>query len=119
MMAACEIPLQTVVSHGHQGHPKQSVDIAAHGGRSGDEKMTLNSMGEVYQKVLKYSIITRYIIYIVPLALALAVPIILVELGVIRQHASIGGKGGPYLWALFTWLEIGGCFVLVRHSSGR
>lgn len=66
------------------------------------EEDTLNRMGRIYNKILNFSIITRYFVYVSPLALCIAIPIIV---GVTAApHAKIGGV--PIVW-FFTWIEIG------------
>ena len=46
-----------------------------HVGYDGEED-TITRVGKIYYKILNFSIITRYFIYVTPLALAIAVPII-------------------------------------------
>lgn len=120
-----DIPLQTVVSH----TPSQQTPISDneksektgmfHRGRRqvakvdsrtgaplpprGDEqeKTALNRMGRIYTKILDFSIVTRYMIYVAPIALILAIPIILSQTGTIT--GSIGGTGQKNFWI---WIEI-------------
>ena len=80
---------------GHRGRKKDTKV-----GYDGEEE-TLNSMGRVYRRILDFSIITRYFVYVLPLALVIAVPI-----GVgatVAPNAKIGGV--PLRW-FFTWVEI-------------
>jgi len=112
------IPLQTVVSHTpshtatlkeekfskseksglfHGRRRVQKVDskgnaYSSPGANDDEEKTALNKMGRFYMKILNFSIITRYMIYVAPLALVLAIPIILASTGVIR--GKIGNSGG-------------------------
>jgi hypothetical protein len=66
------------------------------------EEDTLNRMGRFYNAVLNFSIITRYIVYVSPLAICIAIPIII---GVTSApNAKIGGV--PMVW-FFTWIEVG------------
>lgn len=67
--------------------------IAAKGAR-------LNAMGRFYQKLFNFSRATRYILYIVPLALFLMMLIIIGA--TVGTNAKIGGV--RMVW-LFTWLE--------------
>ncbi|KAF1947711.1 hypothetical protein EJ02DRAFT_461271 [Clathrospora elynae] len=119
-----DIPLQTVVSH----TPSQSSPISNNeksektgmftrgrrklaivDSRTGaplpprvtEEKTALNRMGRIYTKILDYSIITRYMIYVAPVALLLAIPIILSQTGTIT--GSIGGTNQKKFWI---WIEI-------------
>ncbi|KAF1920806.1 hypothetical protein BDU57DRAFT_439033 [Ampelomyces quisqualis] len=120
------IPLQTVVSH----TPSQQTPISSnneksektgmfHRGRrrlaevdtrtgaplpprgSEEEKTALNHMGRIYTKILNYSIVTRYMIYVAPVALLLAIPIILSQTGTIT--GDIGGTVQKKFWI---WIEI-------------
>ncbi|KAI5799620.1 Mechanosensitive ion channel-domain-containing protein [Pyronema domesticum] len=64
----------------------------------------LTTMGKIYDKILKFSILTRYILYIVPLSLVFVIPIIVSIYG--APNAKIGGV--RMLW-FFAWLEIVWC----------
>jgi hypothetical protein len=64
------------------------------------EDGSLTRMGKVYGKIVSFSVATRYLIYIFPLGLLLAIPIFF---GATRHDASIGGV--PIVW-LFTWIEV-------------
>ena len=65
------------------------------------EDGTLTAMGKVYTAVFNFSIITRYFLYVLPLALAIAVPI--VTGATIAKGAKIGGV--RIVW-FFTWIEM-------------
>lgn len=67
------------------------------------EEDTLNRMGRIYNKILNFSIVTRYFVYVTPLALCIAVPIIVGAL--VSSTPKIGGV--PIVW-FFTWIEVGG-----------
>ena len=69
-----------------------------------EEKTALNRMGRIYTKILNYSIITRYMIYVAPIALLLAIPIILSQTGTIT--GSISGTEQKKFWI---WIEISEC----------
>lgn len=61
----------------------------------------LRIMGKVYKIIMNFSIVTRYFIYVLPLAAVLAVPIIIGFTAAPR--AMIGGV--RIVW-LFIWLEV-------------
>ncbi|THC92856.1 hypothetical protein EYZ11_007669 [Aspergillus tanneri] len=65
------------------------------------EDGTLTKMGYFYQKVLNFSIITRYLIYVTPLALLIAIPIIVGAS--VAPDATIADV--PVHW-FFTWIEV-------------
>ena len=121
-----DIPLQTVVSHtpspteekqseksgilngfstrgrrqlvkvdSRTGAPLPPAEVA------GQEKTALNKMGRLYTKILDYSIVTRYMIYVAPIALLLAIPIILSQTKTIT--GSIGNTDQRRFWI---WIEI-------------
>lgn len=69
-----------------------------------EEKTALNRMGRIYTKILNYSIVTRYMIYVAPVALLLAIPIILSQTGTIS--GSISGTNQKMFWI---WIEISEC----------
>ncbi|KAL5117514.1 hypothetical protein ACEQ8H_004544 [Pleosporales sp. CAS-2024a] len=119
------IPLQTVVSHAPSHAPSLSNNeksdkmgmfsrgrrkLAKVDSRTGaplpprphdQEKTAVNRMGKIYTKILNFSIVTRYMIYVAPIALLLAIPIILSQTKII--HGSIGGTHQDWFWI---WIEI-------------
>ena len=68
----------------------------------GNDETALTRMGRLYQRILNFSIVTRYIIYVFPLGSCLAIPIIVGATS--AKKARIGGVS--IVW-LFTWIEIG------------
>lgn len=124
---AGDIPLQAVVSHtpsptsprdekergglfhgrSHRGGRRRMVRVDSQTGaplpppRDGEEKTALNRMGRIYNKILNYSLVTRYMVYVTPIALLLAIPIILSQTRVIR--GSLSGSNQRYFWI---WIEI-------------
>ncbi|KAF4306833.1 Mechanosensitive ion channel MscS [Botryosphaeria dothidea] len=69
-------------------------------GYDGEEDY-INRVGRIYYKILNFSIITRYFIYVLPLALCIAVPIIVGA--TVATDAKIGGV--RIVW-FFTWVEV-------------
>lgn len=69
----------------------------------------LTVMGRFYDKVLNFSLVTKYFIFVLPLAIPLAVVIVLGAL--VFKNATIGGV--RILW-FFTWLEIGKSWDMVN-----
>ncbi|PWY68689.1 serine/threonine protein kinase [Aspergillus heteromorphus CBS 117.55] len=65
------------------------------------EDGTITRIGRIYQAILNYSIVTRYFIYVAPIALLLAIPIIIGA--TVAQDATIGGVTLPWFWF---WIEI-------------
>ncbi|KAI9158397.1 Mechanosensitive ion channel protein Msy1 [Paramyrothecium foliicola] len=82
---------------------------------SGDEA-SLNFMGKLYARVIGFSVVTRYLVYIVPVAILLAVPVVVLALtGHGFNQPPFVGRGkledgtevhGPTLFRLFLWIEV-------------
>ena len=70
-------------------------------GQDGEEEEILTQMGKIYEKILEFSVVTRYFLYMLPLALMIAVPIIVGATA--AQTAKIGGV--RIVW-LFLWVEV-------------
>jgi hypothetical protein len=108
--ATINIPLDDVTQDGGQhaqfasGSPSKSEEKKGHGfrgkrrslkaslstGKVGydGEQDTINKMGQFYDMLLKSSIIVRYLIYIVPLGICFAIPMIIGA--TVAQGATIG-----------------------------
>jgi hypothetical protein len=154
-----DIPLQTVVSHtpSHAATVKESqseksglfhrgrrrvkkmdskgnaYNPAHHPDNDDDDETALTHMGRFYTKILNFSIITRYMIYVAPLALILAIPIILAGSGAIFTTKETGEKrligsteqkengANPklfFIWIEIIWLSFWGCKI-VSHFLPR
>ena len=68
---------------------------------SDSEEDTLTHMGEIYNKILNFSIVTRYFLYVLPLAILIAIPIIIGA--TVSKRASFGHV--RIVW-IFSWVEI-------------
>lgn len=62
---------------------------------------SMNRMGRIYSAVMNFSVITRYFVYVLPLAVLFAIPIIVGATA--APNANIGGV--RLVW-FFTWIEI-------------
>lgn len=87
---------------GHRVKQTASNERATVARNKEGELVTLNTMGKVYRRILDFSIITRYFLYVLPLGLAIAVPIVVGATA--SKDAKIGGV--RIVW-FFTWVEIG------------
>ncbi|KAI9758889.1 MAG: hypothetical protein M4579_002773, partial [Chaenotheca gracillima] len=67
----------------------------------GEEAPTITTMGKIYDKILNFSIVTRYFLYVLPLAAIIAVPIIVAA--TVNPKLNIGGVS---VIRLFAWLEV-------------
>lgn len=69
--------------------------------KSGDgEEEIITQMGMIYNKILNFSVVTRYFLYVLPLATIIAIPIIIGATA--AQNATLGGV--RIVW-IFSWLE--------------
>ncbi|KAK8214227.1 serine/threonine protein kinase [Phyllosticta capitalensis] len=73
-----------------------------------NEEDYVNRMGRIYYAILNFSIITRYFLYVAPLAICIAIPIIVGA--TVAQNAKIGGV--RIVW-FFTWIEVVWCSIWV------
>ena len=73
-------------------------------GTNNEEEDTLTQMGKIYSKILNFSIVTRYFLYVAPLAILIAVPIVIGA--TVAKNAKVGPEGGVRIVWVFTWVEI-------------
>ncbi|KAJ9609969.1 hypothetical protein H2200_006299 [Cladophialophora chaetospira] len=86
--------------HGGPGGRRRRLEERGRENKDKDDG-TLNAVGRFYDKVYNFSVLTRYFIYVAPLALAIAVPIVIGA--TVAPRARIGGV--KIVW-FFTWLEV-------------
>lgn len=83
------------------GRRRTTVNEKKTGGKGNDEEdEILTNMGKIYNKIRDFSVITRYFLYVLPLATIIAIPIIIGA--TIAQNATLGGV--RIVW-IFAWLE--------------
>jgi hypothetical protein len=63
-------------------------------------EMSLTGLGKFYDKIVNFSLFTRYLVYVVPVAALIAIPIVIGA--TTAKKAEIGGV--RILW-FFTWIE--------------
>lgn len=83
------------------GRRQVKLDKSRRMGTDGEE--SVNAMGRFYSKIVNFSVVTRWLVYVLPVGIVLAIPILL--LGTIfkdDKHAVLGGV--RLLW-FFIWLE--------------
>lgn len=73
---------------------------ASHSSGAEAEDGKVNPMGRIYRAIWNFSIVTRYLIYVSPLAILLAVPIVIGA--TIARNVQIGGV---QMYWFFTWIE--------------
>ncbi|KAL3470173.1 Mechanosensitive ion channel-domain-containing protein [Aspergillus californicus] len=99
--AAFDSPPSSSHGLGHRRRRARGIDEKT--GRSLDspEDGSVNRIGRFYQSVLNFSIVTRYMVYIAPLAALIAIPIIVGATA--AENARIGGVTLPWF---FCWIEV-------------
>lgn len=68
--------------------------------RENHQEVHVTRAGKIYRQVMEYSFVTRWLLFVVPVAIILAVPIIA---GAFETGASLGGV--RIVW-VFLWIEI-------------
>lgn len=68
-------------------------------GSEGEEEI-ITQMGIIYNQILNFSVVTRYFLYVLPLATIIAIPIII---GATAAHNAT--LGGVWIVWIFSWLE--------------
>ncbi|KAI1341672.1 serine/threonine protein kinase [Xylariaceae sp. FL0016] len=83
--------------------PSQRNDTLA------NNEMSLNAMGKLYNKIIHASVVTRYLVYILPVAVILAIPLIVLP-AIGKRYMPVGhgtdGSDGPPIFQLFLWIEL-------------
>jgi small-conductance mechanosensitive channel len=102
---ATDMPLSNInekTSLYHRGPGGRRKKMDERGSETTDhDEGTLTAMGKIYDAIFRFSVVTRYFLYVLPLALAIAVPIVVGA--TFAQKATIGGV--RIVW-FFTWVEI-------------
>ncbi|KAJ5569815.1 uncharacterized protein N7459_009245 [Penicillium hispanicum] len=65
------------------------------------EDGTVNRIGRIYQAIYNFSIVTRYMIYVIPIGTLIAIPIIVGA--TVARNARIGGV---HIYWFFAWIEV-------------
>lgn len=98
----------------HHGRRKAAVPIRR--GTDGED-VSVNFLGRMYAKIIGFNASLRYLIYIVPVGLILAVPIIVLSALGMKDDIPVGNQQetkddeevtieGPPLYGIFLWVEI-------------
>ncbi|EFX05491.1 serine/threonine-protein kinase [Grosmannia clavigera kw1407] len=83
---------------------------------STDSSISLNFMGKLYTRIMSESFVTRYLIYVIPVAFLFAIPLVVLPLTDNTKNIPLGHHtdktttphttiAGPPLFHLFIWLE--------------
>lgn len=91
--------------HRHVAGRRKAVKKQTPGGEDADAK-TVNKMGMIYNTILNFSVVTRYLVYVLPVALVISLPIIIGATA--AQNATMGGVRIVWIfsWLLIVWLSL-------------
>lgn len=104
----------------HAGRRRRHGDGLGRRGTGDSDDVSVNAMGRLYAKIVGFSLVTRYLVYVVPVGILLAVPVIVVaivdpdsriRLGSVTPDGASEATPGPplfrlFLWILITWLTL-------------
>ncbi|PHH74210.1 hypothetical protein CDD80_3235 [Ophiocordyceps camponoti-rufipedis] len=99
----------------HHGRRRKTRDGLGRTGTGSTDDVSVNALGRIYNKIVGFSVVTRYLVYVVPVGLLLAAPLIILALTGNKKAVPLGSKRnetdgsetpGPPLFALFLWIEI-------------
>lgn len=105
----------------HRGRRQAKKDNGAEENEKlSSDETSLNAMGKLYYKIIGASVVTRYLVYIVPVAILLAVPLIVIPATGNKDKILVGHGSrtnadteavatyapGPTLFNLFLWIEL-------------
>ncbi|KAF5591952.1 mechanosensitive ion channel family [Fusarium pseudocircinatum] len=105
---------EKLTGQGHRGRRRRMGDGLSRSGTGGEET-TLNPMGRLYYKIIGFSVVTRYLVYVVPVGLLLAIPLIVlaaigkkdgIPVGKWNGDGDRSGDDGPPLFKIFLWVLI-------------
>src|SRR5690348_10804693 len=87
----------------HRGRRQASLPITSTGQQVGydGEENTVNRLGKIYERIRDFNIVTRNLIYILPIAILLAIPLIIFA----TAHKD-ARAGGIRLLGVFIWLQV-------------
>ncbi|CAM1504168.1 Fc.00g017590.m01.CDS01 [Cosmosporella sp. VM-42] len=106
--------------HRHQGRRRKPESSLSR--QNSGEETEVNAMGRLYNKIIGFSVVTRYLVYVVPIGLLLAVPLIVLPVTGHKDNVFVGSRWdksadandktkwrrieGPPLFRMFLWIEI-------------
>jgi hypothetical protein len=67
------------------------------------EEISVNGLGRLYNKIVAFSVITRYFVYVLPIAILIAAPIVIYA---VLNPSALLGSTGIRVYIFFTWIEI-------------
>ena len=90
----------------YQRHVAGRRKAAKKTGQKEEDGEMLTQMGHIYNKILNFSIVTRYFLYVLPVAFIISIPIIIGATA--AQNATLGGVRIVWIfsWLLIVWLSL-------------
>lgn len=67
------------------------------------EEVKVNGLGRLYNKVVNFSIVTRYLVYVFPIAILIAAPVIIYA---VLKPGAFFASTGVRVYLFWTWIEI-------------
>ena len=80
-----------------------------------EEEGALTQMGMIYNKILNFSLVTRYVLYILPVGIILTIPIIIGATA--ATNATLGGVRIVWFfsWLLIVWSSLWGSKLFAKY----
>ena len=72
------------------------------------EEVKVNGLGRFYNRIVNFSVVTRYLVYVLPIAILLAVPIVLYA--VLKPKAFFASTG-VRVYLFWGWIEVSLLFL--------
>lgn len=67
------------------------------------EELSVNPLGRLYRGIVNFSVVTRYLVYVLPFAFLIAIPIVIYA--VLNPNAEFSSTG-VRVYLFWTWIEI-------------
>lgn len=67
------------------------------------EEISVNGLGRFYNKVVNFSVVTRYLVYVAPVAILIAIPIVIFA---VTNRDALFATTNVKVWLFWTWIEI-------------
>ncbi|CZS99026.1 related to mechanosensitive ion channel [Rhynchosporium graminicola] len=89
----------------HKGGRRKVKKVDSQPRRRGtdEEETSVTGLGWLYNKIVTFSVVTRYLLYVAPLAMMIAAPIVIYA--VTNREAKFLGTGVK-VWLFWLWIEI-------------
>ncbi|KAL2075866.1 hypothetical protein VTL71DRAFT_809 [Oculimacula yallundae] len=89
----------------HRGGRRKAKKIDSQPKRRGTdgEEISVTGLGRLYNKIVTFSVVTRYLMYVAPIAMMIAAPIII--FAVTNRDAKFVNTGVK-VWLFWLWIEI-------------